>query len=82
MRGTEIPLALARWSIRHEWATRLADLVERRLMLLYQQPLNRITLEHLAELLVAEERLAPALAADEVTATIERLRTHFGKQVA
>ena len=38
----------------------LADLVERRLMLLYQQPLERATLEHLAELLVAEGSSSPS----------------------
>ncbi|HEX4142120.1 MAG TPA: glycerol-3-phosphate dehydrogenase/oxidase [Pirellulales bacterium] len=82
LRGTEFPLALALWSIRHEWVTRLADLVERRLMLLYQQPLQRTTLEHLVELLVAEGRIDAAQAEREVSLTIERLGKHFGKQVA
>jgi glycerol-3-phosphate dehydrogenase len=82
VRGTEFPLALARWSIRHEWVTRLADLVERRLMLLYQQPLERKMLDHLAELLVEEGRLEPAAAAGEVSLTVDRLQQHFGKHVS
>jgi hypothetical protein len=60
----------------------LADLVERRLMLLYQQPLERKTLEHLAELLVEEGRLEPAAAAGEVSLTVDRLQQHFGKHVS
>ncbi|HTU25338.1 MAG TPA: glycerol-3-phosphate dehydrogenase/oxidase [Pirellulales bacterium] len=81
VRGTDLPLAFVRHAIEQEWATRLADLVERRLMLLYR-PLTRETLEHLAELLVAADRLPAAEAPAEVARTIDRLRDHFGKQVA
>jgi glycerol-3-phosphate dehydrogenase len=81
LRGTEIPVALARWSIRHEWAGRLSDLVERRLMLVYHEPLNRATLQHLAELLVSEGKLEPHESELEVSTTIERLKQHFGKHI-
>ena len=81
IRDTDMPVALARWAIRHQWATRLDDLVERRLMLIYR-PLTRAALEHLAQILVGENRLAAADVEKEISLTIDRLRRHFGKQVS
>lgn len=74
-----VPLAeLARRAIREEWACRLEDLVERRLMLHFWPELSVATLAALAEVLVQEGRLA----ADRVAAAIERCRQrlhqHFG----
>lgn len=79
---TVIPLSLARWIVRHEWAATLDDLVERRLMLLYDQRLSRHTLRALAELLVAENRLAADGMETAVEATAARLERHFGKHLA
>lgn len=79
---TLLPTAVARWMVRHEWASTLDDLVERRLMLLYDQRLSRRTLEALADLLVSEGRLAAAQRDAAVTATVSRLKEHFGRTLA
>jgi glycerol-3-phosphate dehydrogenase len=79
--GTRLPCAIAVWMIRHEWVVTLDDLVERRLMLLYEPHLSRRTLERLAELLVAENRLSAAAVATAVEATAARLLAHFGKRL-
>lgn len=67
--------------IRDEWVTRLEDLVERRLMLLYDRALSVELLQQLAGELVA----AGKLPADEVPTAIarcrERLQSHFGRQL-
>jgi glycerol-3-phosphate dehydrogenase len=78
----DLPLDFVRWVIRHEWVRRLGDLVERRLMLLYDRRLSRRCLRQLAALLV-EAGLVPADAAEtEVDRAVERLKSHFGKQLA
>ena len=78
---TVLPCSLARWMIRHEWARTLGDLVERRLMLLYDQRLKTIGLRQLAEVLVE----AGALRSEEVEAELkayrQRLKEHFGREL-
>jgi glycerol-3-phosphate dehydrogenase len=78
---TDIPRAFVRRVIEKQWVARLDDLVERRLMLLFD-PLSLATLEDLATLLVESGRLRPDQAAPQITATVQRLRTHFGKSVS
>lgn len=78
---TDIPEALARWSIIEEQAHSIGDLVERRLMLLYDERLSRSCLRRLAELLVEQGRLPSHQVGTAVTAEIERLTGHFGKLV-
>lgn len=79
--GNHLPCSFVRWVIRHEWATRLGDLVERRLMLLYDPNLNSACLRRLAELL-CEEGLLPSGEIDGAVATeAQRLQSHFGKRV-
>ncbi len=79
--GTDLPVPLVRYAIRQEWTTRLADLVERRLMLLYHQELSVSCLQHLAQLMVQEARLQPSDAPHEVDAVIRRCQEHFGKTI-
>lgn len=71
----------ARHAIRQQWATTLSDLVERRLMLLFEPSLSVSMLQQLAAVLVNEQRLA----SDKVAAEIERFRTrllqHFGRRL-
>jgi glycerol-3-phosphate dehydrogenase len=76
-----LPVAVAAWSIEHEHVRKLADLVERRLMLLYERTLSRACLARLADLLVERGRLSAQRRDADVAATIERLRSHFGKRV-
>jgi len=79
--GTNLPRAVVRWIIEHEWVTRLCDLVERRLLLVYQPRLKRDTLDDLAGELVACGRFPPAEVEAEVSACIERLQTKYGKSL-
>lgn len=79
--GLPLPQSVARWAIRHEWALTLADLVERRLMLLYHHQWSRRCLEQLAELLCEEGRLTRRQLAGAVDDEIQRLQTRYGKRV-
>lgn len=79
--GTSIPLDFVRWSLRHEWAFTLDDLVERRLMLIFQPQLSRSTLHALAVELVATDRLDPHAVESTIATTCERLLTVYGKRV-
>jgi glycerol-3-phosphate dehydrogenase len=76
--GTDLPVSVAQWSIEHEWATRLEDLVERRLMLLYDQQLSIDCLNQLAVLLVEAGHLSSDGVASAVQKTKQRLEDHFG----
>jgi glycerol-3-phosphate dehydrogenase len=73
--------AAVRWSIRHEWAGTLDDLVERRLMLLYHPRLTRRCLRRFAEILAEEGKLAEVNIEEQVVAAVARLARHYGKQV-
>jgi glycerol-3-phosphate dehydrogenase len=78
---TQLPCLFVRWSIEHEWATTLADLVERRLMLLYHHGLTKASLRRLAELL-AEAGIFSAFDVDtRVAEEVARLAARFGKRV-
>ncbi len=79
---TDVPIALAHFAIKHEWAQTLDDLVERRLMLLFHHPLTRRCLEQLAGVLVEHGRLAERERDSAIAATITRLKSRFGKQVS
>jgi len=79
--GTDLPLDFVRWSIRNEWVEHVGDLVERRLMLLYQPTLCEATLRKLAELLVEEDRMTRETAETQVRTTVRRLHEHFGKRL-
>ena len=80
--GTPLPQSFVRWVIRHEWVATLDDLIERRLMLLYDPHVSGATLEELARLLVESGRLAAANLQQAVSATCRRLQDHFGKRLA
>lgn len=66
--NTDLPRGVVRWVIAHEWVERLDDLVERRLLLLYDRRLTRRTLVELAELL----SLAGRISSGEIDSTAER----------
>ncbi|HPM81830.1 MAG TPA: glycerol-3-phosphate dehydrogenase/oxidase [Candidatus Anammoximicrobium sp.] len=78
--GTPLPKSLVRRVIRREWVATLDDLIERRLMLLYDPRLSQATLQDLAGLLVQEGKLAADDVVPQVRATCQRLLDHFGKR--
>ena len=78
---TDIPMSFVRWSIEHEWCTKLADLVERRLMLIFQPNIHRATLNQLATELVRSGRLAEPDDEAEVDRVCRRLSKFYGRTV-
>lgn len=73
--GTSLPRGFVRWIIAREWVTRLEDLVERRLLLMYEPRLSVATLQELAALL-AESRTTDQ--STQIAATIARLQSFYG----
>lgn len=78
---TRYPVAFVRHSIENEWVTHLADLVERRLMLLYKPDLTNRCLSQLADLMVEGKILSPDHVESELHACKERLANRFGKRI-
>jgi glycerol-3-phosphate dehydrogenase len=78
---TELPCSFVRASIRREWARTLADLVERRLMLLYDQRLTTACLRRLAELLAECGHLPAAQVEAAVANQVELLQSRYGRRV-
>jgi len=68
--------------IRDEWVTRLEDLVERRLMLLYDRALSVELLQQLARELVAAGKMTAEDAPAAIRRCLERLQSHFGRHLA
>lgn len=81
LHDADLPVAFARWTIDHEWARLLDDLVERRLMLLYHRRLSRACLRELAGLLADAGLLRPDEIDAEVRRTERRLASHFGRRL-
>ncbi len=79
---SSLPRTFARWVIAHERVERLEDLVERRLMLLYNPHLSRRTLDELADLLVESGRLSADGKAAAVDRAIDRLAAIYGRQLS
>jgi glycerol-3-phosphate dehydrogenase len=72
------PTSLVRAAVESEWATRLEDIVERRLMLHFSPHLSRDMLAEIAAALVQSGRLWPADVAGSIERCTLRLRDHFG----
>lgn len=81
IRGTDFTTGIVKWIIDHEWVRTLSDLVERRLMLVFAKDLRRETLIDLAEGLVAAGKLPASDVPGEISATIRRLRTYYGRKI-
>ncbi len=64
--------------IRHEWVRTLSDLVERRLLLIFDPTLDQPRLHELATLLADEGVIRPDQIDSEVAATTSRLRQVYG----
>jgi len=79
IRDVDLPKSAVAWSVREEWATGLEDVVERRLMLVFDERLSRRSLEDIAAVLVEEGLLEQEKLTAEVEAVAERLRQRYGK---
>ncbi len=67
--------------IRHEWVRTLSDLVERRLLLIFDPNLNHSRLRELAVLLADEGAISPDQIDSESITTATRLRQVYGRDV-
>ena len=65
--------------IEHEWVERIEDLVERRLMLIYEPGLSRRTLGELADLLTEAGKLDAADKEGAVDVAVHRCETLYGR---
>lgn len=79
--GTSLPLWFVDWVIRHEWVSRVEDLVERRLMLAWSDGLARETLVQLAERLAAHGLLSPEQIGAEAADAAARLAAYYGRRL-
>jgi glycerol-3-phosphate dehydrogenase len=79
--GTLVPQSFVRWSIDREWCTKLDDLVERRLMLIFESRLRRDTLRELGESLVNAGRLDESQLESEVDRLCDHLQKFYGKTI-
>ena len=76
VQGTALPRCFVRWVIENEWVSGLADLVERRLMLLFAPELSEASLRELAGLLVD----AGKLSHDQVDVEVNSLKIQLGQR--
>lgn len=79
--GTLVPQAFVRWSIDREWCTKLEDLVERRLMLIFESHVHRDTLLELGRQLVNAGQLEESQLESEVDVARNRLQKFYGKTI-
>jgi len=80
--GTSLPRTFVRWVIEHEWVSKIEDLVERRLMLLYDPALSSRTLDELAGLLIESGRLDPNRRTAAIETARGRLRALYARTLA
>ena len=81
VQGTALPRGFVRWVIENEWVSRLADLVERRLMLLFAPGLSEVCLRELAGLLVDTGKLSHDQVDVEVNSLKNQLGQRHGKRI-
>jgi glycerol-3-phosphate dehydrogenase len=79
--GSSLPRIFVRWVIEHEWVQRIEDLVERRLMLVYEPGLSRRTIGELADLLAEAGKLDPTAKTDTVDVAVHRIETVYGREI-
>jgi glycerol-3-phosphate dehydrogenase len=77
--GSVLPRAFARWMIENEWAERIEDLLERRLMLIFEPGLSRQTIGDLADLLIEAGKLDAATRESAIETAVRRCREIYGR---
>lgn len=77
--GSVLPRSFVQWIIENEWAERIEDLLERRLMLIYEPGLSRQTIGDVADLLIESGKLDPAGREAAVESAARRCREIYGR---
>jgi len=80
--GTFLPRKYVLWTIQHEWVETLGDLVERRLMLVFEEKLQADTLNALADCLVESGKCSSAEVPELMQTYRAHLTKYYGKTVA
>jgi glycerol-3-phosphate dehydrogenase len=75
------PTAAAVFAIQEEWAVSLSDLIERRLMLIFDSRLSLATLHDLADVLVTMGCLQRSDRESAVSSEITHLQDFYGKEI-
>ena len=81
LRGLSLPAAAVGFCVREEWAATLADVVERRLMVSFDEGLSLAGVEDVAAELVRVGVLPRERMAAEVAACATRLRERHGREL-
>lgn len=79
--GTSIPRDFVRWSLQTEWCSCLADLIERRLLLVLAPEIGQNTLVEIAYELVAAGMLSAEDVPRELELVAERLQRFYSRKV-
>ena len=79
--GTDLPRQYVLWTIQHEWVETIGDLVERRLMLIFEEKLQAETLQELATCLSESGKCSSAEIPDQIEAYREHLQRFYGKAI-
>ena len=79
--GLSLPASAVGFCVQEEWAATLADVVERRLMISFDEGLSLAALEEVAAELVRCGVLPRERMAAEVAACATRLREHHGREL-
>lgn len=79
--GTFLPRDYVLWTIEHEWVETIGDLVERRLMLIFEERLRAETLQELVTCLRESGKCVSAEIPDQVAAYQAHLQRYYGKTV-
>jgi len=80
--GTNIPRQYVLWTIQNEWVETIGDLVERRLMLIFDETLQASTLQALADCLVEAGKLDAADISTSIDEYKQHLAKYYGKAVS
>ena len=75
------PTAAAVFAIEKEWAVSLSDLIERRLMLIFDSCLSFATLSDLADVLVVMGCLQSSDRESAISSEISHLQDFYGKEI-
>jgi len=81
LEGVGLPVSAVGFCVREEWATSLEDVIERRLMLSFNERLSVATIVGVAEELVREKLLPLEQLDSAVAAYVKALRAKYGKRV-